>query len=478
MKKYLILLLCLIIGAESYAQKIKVACVGNSITFGAGISNRAKDSYPAQLQKLLGDEYEVRNFGVSGTTALYNGITPYVQTSQYRESLEFNPDIVFIKFGTNDAGVRNNKFRPAFGEDYRKVVDTYRNLPSKPRVILLTPIRSFMPEHHPDDVIVKEMIPIINQVAYERNLDIINLHNIYGDKWQQSLMPDKLHPSAVGAGEIAAKLHRYLTVNTTNEVDIISSFALKPTKEFNFYGYKGYQYNDNGVTYYIVKPNQVAEGNPWIWRARFWGHEPQVDIDLLEQGFHLTYCDVADLFGSYKAVARWDRFYELATDAGLNKKAVLEGMSRGGLIVYNWAVKNTKKVACIYADAPVMDIKSWPFDWGEFRDTDGRLKRLMASYDFADTVAAYAWKKNPIDHARKIAKANIPILHVVGDADTGVPVAENTAIFEERLVKYGYKLEVIHKPNVGHHPHSLNDPEPIVKFILNAIEPKKSRDKK
>ena len=111
MKKYLILLLCLMLGIDSYAQKIKVACVGNSITFGAGIKNRDQDSYPAQLQKLLGDEYEVRNFGVSGTTALYNGITPYVQTSQYRESLEFNPDIVFIKFGTNDAGVRNHKFR-------------------------------------------------------------------------------------------------------------------------------------------------------------------------------------------------------------------------------------------------------------------------------------------------------------------------------------------------------------------------------
>ncbi|MBQ6989214.1 MAG: prolyl oligopeptidase family serine peptidase [Alistipes sp.] len=468
MKKCLILIVCLIIGTECYAQKIKVACVGNSITYGAGINNREQNSYPAQLQAFLGDEYEVRNFGVSGTTALYNGITPYINTESYKESLEFNPDIVFIKFGTNDAGVRNNKFRAAFGEDYRKVVDTYRNLPSKPRVILLTPIRSFLPEYHPDDVIVKEIIPIINLVAYERNLDIINLHNLYGDKWQQHLMPDKLHPSSIGAAEIAAKLYHYLNVNQTDEVDIITSFALKPAKEFNFYGYKGYQYNDNGVTYYIVRPHQVAKGNPWIWRARFWGHEPQVDIDLLEQGFHLTYCDVADLFGSYKAVARWDRFYKLATDAGLSKKAVLEGMSRGGLIVYNWAVKNTDKVACIYADAPVMDIKSWPFDWGEFRDTDGRLKRLMASYDFADTVAAYAWKKNPIDHARKIAKANIPIIHVVGDADTGVPVAENTVIFEERLAKYGYTLNVIHKPNVGHHPHSLNDPEPIVSYILKA----------
>lgn len=199
-----------------YTQEIKVACIGNSITYGAGIDNREQNSYPAQLQEHLGDGYEVRNFGVSGTTALYNGITPYVQTEQYRASLEFNPDIVFIKFGTNDAGVRNNEFRHAFGEDYRKVVDSYRNLPSKPRVILLTPIRSFLPEYHPDDVIVEEIIPIINQVAHERNLDTINLHDLYGDKWQEYLMPDKLHPSSIGASKIALKLYQYLTVHISH----------------------------------------------------------------------------------------------------------------------------------------------------------------------------------------------------------------------------------------------------------------------
>lgn len=211
MKRHTILFLCLAIGITCFAQEIKVACIGNSITYGAGIDNREQNSYPAQLQKHLGDGYEVRNFGVSGTTALYKGITPYVQTEQYRASLEYNPDIVFIKFGTNDAGVRNNEFRHAFNEDYRKVVDTYRKLPSKPRVILLTPIRSFLPEYHPDDVIVKEIIPIINQVAQEYNLELINLHDLYGDKWKEHLMPDKLHPSSIGAGNIALRLYQHLT---------------------------------------------------------------------------------------------------------------------------------------------------------------------------------------------------------------------------------------------------------------------------
>ena len=143
-----------------------------------------------------------------------------LETSAYRERQPYTKallrmckpnNIVFIKFGTNDAGVRNNEFRHAFNEDYRKVVDTYRKLPSKPRVILLTPIRSFLPEYHPDDVIVKEIIPIINQVAQEYNLELINLHDLYGDKWKEHLMPDKLHPSSIGAGNIALRLYQHLT---------------------------------------------------------------------------------------------------------------------------------------------------------------------------------------------------------------------------------------------------------------------------
>ena len=467
MKRIILILLCLVVGIECYAQKIKVACVGNSITYGAYVINREKNNYPAQLQAYLGDKYEVKNFGVSATTALYKGLYPYVDTEKYRESLEYNPDIVIIKLGTNDANERNDAYRSTFPKDYRRLVDEYLNLPSHPQVILLTPVHCFLLSNQ-DEVIKAEIIPVIEQTAYERNLDIVNLHNLFGDEWIEFLMPDKLHPSNIGAGMLAQKIYQYIAVEK-HDVDIIKNFPLKPVKEFNFHGYKGYEYDNNGVKYYIVKPHHTAKGNPWIWRARFWGHEPQVDIDLLEQGFHLTYCDVAELFGSPKAVERWDEFYALAVKAGLNQKAVLEGMSRGGLIIYNWAAKNPKKVACIYGDAPVMDIKSWPLNWGDCLDENKRsMSLLLEAYGFANAEEAMAWNKNPLNHARKLAKAKIPMIHVVGDIDEGVPVAENTAIFEREVAKYGHSVHVIHKPNVGHHPHSLNNPEKIVSFILKA----------
>ena len=472
MKKLLLILLCLTVSIGGYAQKIKVACVGNSITYGSRVENREQNSYPAQLQRLLGDEYEVKNFGVSATTALYKGLYPYVEKEKYNESLEYNPDIVIIKLGTNDANERNDAYRSTFGVDYRRLVDVYRNLPSKPRVILMTPVHCFLPSNQ-DKVIMSEIIPVIEQTAHERDLDIINLHNMFGDKWPADLMPDKLHPNATGAGMLAQKIYEYLTVEE-QQADIIANFPLKPVKEFNFHGYKGYEYNNNGVKYYIVKPHHVAKDNPWIWRARFWEHEPQVDLNMLEQGFHLAYCDVADLFGSPKAVKRWNEFYALATKAGLNKKAVLEGMSRGGLIIYNWAAKNPKKVACIYGDAPVMDIKSWPLNWGDCLEENKRSANLLfESYGFEGMDEAMAWKKNPVNHARKLAKAKVPMIHVVGDIDTGVPVAENTAVFEKEVAKFGHSVYVIHKPDVGHHPHSLNNPEPIVSYILEATGYKK-----
>jgi len=110
-----------------------------------------------------------------------------------------------------------------------------------------------------------------------------------------------------------------------------------PGKESQWKGYALNQFNLEGVGCKVVRPKKAAPGKPWIWRARFWGHEPQTDIALLEKGWHVVYCEVGNLFGAPKAVARWDAFYAyLVKEHGFAKKAALEGMSRGGLIIYNW----------------------------------------------------------------------------------------------------------------------------------------------
>ena len=129
MKRIFLACICylLILPTGLWAKRIiKVACVGNSITYGAGISNREKNSYPAQLQYYLGDDYEVRNFGSNGATAQSDGDYPYVRTGVYGESKNFLPDIVLIKLGTKRHQAAELERRKAF---YGRISNAYRYLP-------------------------------------------------------------------------------------------------------------------------------------------------------------------------------------------------------------------------------------------------------------------------------------------------------------------------------------------------------------
>ncbi|WP_071135436.1 GDSL-type esterase/lipase family protein [Millionella massiliensis] len=478
MKKFNLIIICLLgwmlsISAQARTP-LRVACVGNSITYGAGIANRDANSYPAQLQEYLGDEYEVCNFGVSGRTLLNHGDLPYTQTAEYKASLEFAPDIVLIKLGTNDSKPQNRGYLATeFLSDYRALIRSYRELPSHPEVILLSPVKCFTDDNISDQVIGGQIVPLVRQLAFEDNLPIINLYNLFGNTWDGVLMPDRIHPSSIGAGRMARTIGEYILRNCGRPAPGYPAVLPAPTDSVNFHGHAQYNFTmpwgkeGEGVACHLVLPRAAAEGQPWVLRARFWGHEPQADIALLENGFAIAYCDVANLYGAEEALKRWDKFYKMMTRAGFSKRIALEGMSRGGLPIYNWAVRHPKQTLCIYADAPVMDLKSWPAGRGEAGAEDTRL--MMAAYGFDSDQELRDWKKNPIDHAEAMARTDIPLLHIVGEADQVVPPVDNTNVFEKRYTAAGgTHLEIIRKPGVDHHPHSLNNPEPIVTFMLRA----------
>jgi pimeloyl-ACP methyl ester carboxylesterase len=234
-------------------------------------------------------------------------------------------------------------------------------------------------------------------------------------------------------------------------------------KRSSYHSFERFDFTHKGKECIVVRPRVTAPGKPWIWKARFFGHAPQTEVALLEKGFHLVYVDVADLFGAPSAVAIWDDFHAYLTEShAFSEKPVLMGLSRGGLILYNWASKNPEKVACVYADAPVCDFKSWP----RLHSSPKTWETCLNAYNMTEEEALKA-TCNPIDNLKPLVLANIKILHIVGDVDTTVPVSENTAILEERYKALGGEIQVIHKPDIGHHPHSLEDPTPIVTFILN-----------
>lgn len=233
-----------------------------------------------------------------------------------------------------------------------------------------------------------------------------------------------------------------------------------------WHGFVRHDLKVEGRSCIVVSPEKAAPGKPWIWRARFFGHEPQADIEMLRRGYHIAYCDVGNLFGNSEAVSYWDAFYEYLTKKhGFAKKVSLEGMSRGGLIIYNWAAANPEKVACLYGDAPVCDFKSWPGGKGKGKGGGGAWQACLKAYGLTE-AEALKYDRNPIDQLEPLADAKIPILHVVGDADIVVPVSENSAIIEARYKALGGSIQVISKPGVGHHPHALKNPAPIVDFFV------------
>ena len=241
-----------------------------------------------------------------------------------------------------------------------------------------------------------------------------------------------------------------------------------PVKETEWKGFACEEFKISNSLCRVVIPTKTAPGKPWIIRARFWGHQPQADLALLEKGWHLTYCDVGNLFGAPKAVKRWDEFYKIIVqEYGLAKKVALEGMSRGGLIIYNWAKKNPQKTLCIYADAPVCDFKSWPGGKGLGKGSQGAWQTCIKAYGIEEEEALQ-FKGLPIYGLENLVKAKVPLLHVVGQADRVVPVEENTDIIEKKIKALGGEIRIIRKEGVDHHPHSLSDPEPIVSFILKA----------
>jgi lysophospholipase L1-like esterase len=187
---------------------IRVACIGDSITQGSGAAKG--ESYPSQLQALLGESWIVGNFGVSGRTLLKKGDYPYWKEKAYQKALEFKPNVVIIMLGTNDSKPQNWKHEAEFVSDYSELVKSFQALESKPKVFVCRPCPVPEPGNFGiNEAAVTEQIKRINTLAAEMQLGIIDMHAALADKPQ--FLPDRVHPNTEGAGEMAKAAFTALT---------------------------------------------------------------------------------------------------------------------------------------------------------------------------------------------------------------------------------------------------------------------------
>jgi lysophospholipase L1-like esterase len=202
---------------SDFPTPIRVACIGDSITFGHRIADPEHNSYPAQLAALLGRNWQVRNFGVNGAAALKHSTRPYNEQPAFRDALLFNPNVVVILLGANDTNEKNwAPHKAEFFSDYRELVGKFQNLATKPRIYLCRPVPLFRDRgksYDTDKILTEEIIPQINEVARQKHLPIIDLYAELQD--HSVLFPDGVHPNATGAHLMAQKVYQSLTGKTS-----------------------------------------------------------------------------------------------------------------------------------------------------------------------------------------------------------------------------------------------------------------------
>jgi dipeptidyl aminopeptidase/acylaminoacyl peptidase len=204
---------------------------------------------------------------------------------------------------------------------------------------------------------------------------------------------------------------------------------------------------ENHKAFVLHPPKPAARAIPWIWYAPTFSssQSPQATDwlfeKLLDGGMAVAGIDVGESYGSPAGRKAYNDFYDYATRrANLAAKVCLLAQSRGGLMLYNWAVENARKVRCIVGIYPVCDLRSYP-----------GLEKAAPAYGMTlEELGPNLLEHNPIDRLEPLAKKRIPIFHIHGDNDVVVPLARNSQVVYDRYRALGGQMELIVVPGKGH----------------------------
>ena len=243
-----------------------------------------------------------------------------------------------------------------------------------------------------------------------------------------------------------------------------------PGERTTWKGFVRYDFEFSGRACRIVCPEKPASGNPWVWNARFPDWHTDIDSILLTRGFFVTNINTDEFNGSPEGVMVWDEYFRyLTTTFNFENTVALEGISRGGLYIYNFAKRYPWRVSCIYAEAPVCDIKSWPGGFGKGKGSPSDWQLVMKAYNFNNDAEAKAFSDNPVDNLDRLAAARVPILHMIGLKDEIVPPEENTFILVDRYVKLGGIATIVPctrgKQEANGHHFEIETPEVVADFV-------------
>ena len=199
----------------------RIACIGDSLTFGYLVENRIQNCYPAVLEQMFDGSCSVKNFGVNGLTMLKSGAESYWNNENFQSSLAFNPDIVIIMLGTNDSKSRYWTGIFDYARDYEEMVACYQKLKSNPKIYLMTPPPAFVLDDEHDIAFgisndhIQEMCATIKEIAKNYALSVIDLNKILTHH-PEYFPVDGVHTNSEGAKMIAQIVYQKLCQNNKN----------------------------------------------------------------------------------------------------------------------------------------------------------------------------------------------------------------------------------------------------------------------
>ena len=220
----------------------------------------------------------------------------------------------------------------------------------------------------------------------------------------------------------------------------------------------------------LVKPEKADPGRHYMLKTEYFGAFPDTEIEMLKRGWHLAYIKNLNRWGVIEDEdmrAEFCRF--LHAEFALAEKCIPVGMSCGGLHAVCFAAQYPGLVSALYLDAPVMNLLSCPMGMGDGTYNEDMFAEVSAAWGVSRTDML-SFRMHPLDRMGPVIENRIPVIMVAGDSDETVPYHENGVLLVREYRARGLEIEEYIKPGCGHHPHGLEDPSPIINFMLRHAE--------
>lgn len=234
----------------------------------------------------------------------------------------------------------------------------------------------------------------------------------------------------------------------------------------NFEEFRIERFKFKGKQATVVFPKEFCEGRKWLFKTEYFGAFPELEEAMLAKGYAVINIENGTRWCMDSDTERQNSFVKhVVKKYGLNEKGALVGMSCGGMQAIFLAAKHPKHVACVYLDAPVVNRLSCPCAVGRDVGENAMYEEMKQATGWT-VKELIASREEPLDYLDKLVKNKIPCVLVCGDSDNTVPYDENGIYVAEKYRKSNVPFKHFLKEGCDHHPHGLDNPAPIIDFII------------